>query len=276
MIDIGKIYMITNLLNNKKYVGKTTNCVSQRFAQHIDSAFRYYNKKRSCFYKDIVLSGENIYKDFVYEILEECEDTMLDEKELYWIESKKPEYNEMFKGKILADLYSKEVCDMYRNGYTMTEIRKKYKCRHNDIKQILLNNNIEVLKSRPKEEQRKKVYHFDKMGNLIKKYNYVAECANDLGIKQGNPRLCALNNTKKGYLYYTCSGEYFSYKEYQPYVYKIINKEKCIEILCKTKLSVEIEMEKLIGKYMGFSRLKRNGRKTIYGYEIIDLIGGDR
>lgn len=164
---------------------------------------------------------------------------------------------------------------MYKNGYTVTEIRKKYKCRHNEVKKILEDNNIKVLRSRPKEEQRKKVYYFDKMGNFIKEYNYVAECANDLKIKQGNPRLCALNNTKKGYLFYTCNGEYFSYKKEQPYIYKIINKQKNIEILCKTKLGVEIEMEKLIKKHLTFSQLQRKGRKTIYGYQVINLKGDD-
>lgn len=272
---MGKIYMITNLKNKKKYVGKTTNLVAQRFAQHIDGAFRYYEKKRSDFYRDIVESEENIYNDFKYDILEECEDEILDEREIYWIKQKKSEYNENFKGKILADLYSEEICNMYKNGYTVTEIRKKYKCRHNEVKKILEDNNIKVLRSRPKEEQRKKVYYFDKMGNFIKEYNYVAECANDLKIKQGNPRLCALNNTKKGYLFYTCNGEYFSYKKEQPYIYKIINKQKNIEILCKTKLGVEIEMKKLIKKHLTFSQLQRKGRKTIYGYQVINLKGDD-
>lgn len=272
---MGKIYMITNVLNNKKYVGQTTNFVSQRFAQHVDSAFRYYKKKKSDLYRDMVSSGENVYIDFKYTILEECDDENLNEREVYWIKKIKSEYNENYKSKILADLYAKEICNMYKNGYTVTEIRIKYRCRHTEIKKILEENHINILKSRPKEEQRKKVYYFDEMGNFIRKYNYIAECANDLGIKQGNPRLCALNNTKKGYLYYTCSGKYFSYKKEQPYIYKIINNKKNIEILCKTKLGVENEMKKLINKYLPFSQLKRKGRKTIYGFEIINMIGDE-
>ena len=62
---MGKIYLITNIKNKMQYVGQTTGCVAQRFAQHIDASYRTNNKnKRTNFYKDIVESGEDVYNIF--------------------------------------------------------------------------------------------------------------------------------------------------------------------------------------------------------------------
>ena len=72
---MAKIYLIINKKNNKKYVGQTTGNVSVRFCQHIDASYRQSAKKRkNTFYQDLKESGENVFNDFYYQILEECED----------------------------------------------------------------------------------------------------------------------------------------------------------------------------------------------------------
>lgn len=272
---MGKIYCIYNTMNHKKYIGQTKNNVSQRFAQHIDCAFRTYKKKNNVFYKEIVESAENVYKVFNYKILEICDDNILDEREIYYIKKEKPEYNEDYKHLILESLYGKDICKKYKNGKTITELRKEYTCRHDAIRYILTNDGIPIAKSRPSEENRKKVYLFDDYGNLIKEYSYCAELGNDIKIGRDNVRICALENEKKGYLYYKAKEHYISYLCENPYCYKIININKNVEILCKTKKAVELEIEKLIGIKTYFSRIRRKGRKKYYGYEIIELIGGD-
>lgn len=268
---MGKIYLITNTNNGKCYVGQTKNNVSQRFAQHIDGAYRCYDNKQSDFYKDIVKVGEDVFNVFKYKILEECSDNNLNEREIYWIKKIKPLYNWAHRNEYLEHIYNDEICNLYKNGYTITEIRKKYKCRHNEIVKILNKNNIQIVRARPQIKNRKKIYHFDLYGNLIKEYNYIAECANALGFKRDNIRLCAINNTKKGYLFNTAFDEYFSYNKEQPYIYQIINCKTQEKILVKTKKALEKEMEKKLGKYLSYGQLTRNGRKTIYGYKIINI-----
>ena len=40
---MGYIYLITNLLNNKKYIGKTTQSIEERWQEHI-----YDSKRKKC------------------------------------------------------------------------------------------------------------------------------------------------------------------------------------------------------------------------------------
>lgn len=270
---MGKIYLITNIKNNMQYVGQTKNYVSQRFAQHIDNAHRSNKEKKTSFYKDIVESGENVFNDFKFEILEECDNSLLNEKEKFWIKKIKPQYNFVNKKEIIIELYSNEICKLYKEEkYNINELMQLYSLKHYDISNILKNNNIKIMKARPKEENRKKVYHFDLYGNLINEYSYTGECSQILNMSRYNIRMCCINNTKKGYLLSTCFGEYFSYIKEQPYIYKIINIDTKEEILCKTKKAVEYELEKRLNKHTYFSQIRRKGRKTFYNYEVIDLI----
>lgn len=73
----GKIYLITNLINDKKYVGQTLYNLSHRFTQH----------KAACnagidypLYRAFKKYG---IKNFSIELLEECSVTDLNNKEQY-------------------------------------------------------------------------------------------------------------------------------------------------------------------------------------------------
>ena len=71
------IYKITNLLNNKMYIGQSNN-IQRRFSEHsykgaesrivLDSAIKKYGKD-----------------NFSFEVLEECSKELLNERETYWI-----------------------------------------------------------------------------------------------------------------------------------------------------------------------------------------------
>ena len=75
------IYKITNLINNKIYVGQSNN-IERRFAQHKSPSEqkRFSNKP---LYKAFEKYG---IENFEFEILEECLVEELNEKEKYWIE----------------------------------------------------------------------------------------------------------------------------------------------------------------------------------------------
>lgn len=268
---MGSIYLITNNENGMQYVGQTKNCVAQRFAQHIDSAYRYYRKKQTDFYRHIVDAGENVFNVFSYEIIENCEDSNLNEREIYWIGKLQPKYNWSHRNEFFSDAYAEDICKLYSEGHTVIEIRIMYQCRHDEITKILKDNGFEIIHSRPSERNRKKVYHFDDYGCLIKEYSYAAECAKALGAKRDNVRMCALENMKKGALRQTCCDNYVSYLDRQPYIYKLINHNTGESVLLKTKKAVELEIAKSVGKFTYFSQIRRKGRKTYYGFEIIDI-----
>jgi predicted GIY-YIG superfamily endonuclease len=66
ILKIGRVYIITNLINNKKYVGVTTRTLKRRFRQHYSQC-----KKK---YKGIIHHAINKYgiENFKIELVEEC------------------------------------------------------------------------------------------------------------------------------------------------------------------------------------------------------------
>lgn len=79
------IYKITNLVNGKIYIGQSIDiqrrfcdhrCISHESNRHLKYALQKYGKD-----------------NFKYEVLEECDESILDERERYYIAKLKPEYN---------------------------------------------------------------------------------------------------------------------------------------------------------------------------------------
>ena len=97
------IYKITNKINNKIYIGKTTHTVQYRWNQHTSASFTDKNKLdyNYLLHKAIRKYGK---ENFSLEILEEVEDEkVLSEKEMYYIK-----------------LYNSCVLEDNANGYNMT------------------------------------------------------------------------------------------------------------------------------------------------------------
>ena len=76
---MGYIYKITNKVNNKVYIGQTSKTVEERFAAHLRNAA---NKINRYLYDAMNHYG---YENFIVEQLEVCKKSLLDEREIYWI-----------------------------------------------------------------------------------------------------------------------------------------------------------------------------------------------
>lgn len=77
------IYKVTNIINNKVYIGQTVKSLSQRKSEH-KHRFLYENSHNK-FYNAIRKYG---WDNFIWEVLEESENwsyETLDEKEKYYI-----------------------------------------------------------------------------------------------------------------------------------------------------------------------------------------------
>lgn len=73
---MGVIYKATNLVNNKSYIGQTKN-FEKRKKQHLKAKDDYV------FHQALRKYGKD---NFLWEIIEECADELLDDKEIYWID----------------------------------------------------------------------------------------------------------------------------------------------------------------------------------------------
>lgn len=88
---MGYVYKITNKINNKVYIGITTNSIEHRWKQHIQTAHQENSKDyNSVFKKAIRKYGES---NFLIEKIEEWENLdKLKEREQYWISYYKSYY----------------------------------------------------------------------------------------------------------------------------------------------------------------------------------------
>ena len=76
----GSIYLVINKENGHKYVGQTTQGINKKWKQHIQEAMRMSDKPLHCAMRK--------YGNHVFSIkqIDECDESLLDEKEKYWIE----------------------------------------------------------------------------------------------------------------------------------------------------------------------------------------------
>lgn len=82
------VYQIRNLINNKIYIGSAKNH-KKRHARHLRDLKL---GEHHCIYLQRAYDKYGV-DNFVFEILEECLESELFEKEEFWIEKLKPEYN---------------------------------------------------------------------------------------------------------------------------------------------------------------------------------------
>lgn len=76
---MGFIYKITNNINNKVYIGQTKQTIQQRYQKHLECAMNHVNRY---LYDAMNCYG---YANFSVSQIEECDNSLLDEREKYWI-----------------------------------------------------------------------------------------------------------------------------------------------------------------------------------------------
>ena len=174
---MGYIYCITNLINQKKYVGKTTYSVTKRFQEHCRDSRKERCEKRPLY------DAMNKYgiENFVVEELIECPNEELSSYEIMYID-KLGTYHNGYNatkggdGTILFD-YDK-IIETYALGGTMTECAAKMHCSVDTVKKVLTINNIPIRHVRCGcciEPKKVKQYSLD--GTFIKEWDSITQAA---------------------------------------------------------------------------------------------------
>lgn len=81
------VYMIQNRVNGKRYIGSSVN-ISGRLSNHMNRDSRKYDSE---FYRDVIERG---YTGFNFTVLEQCDREILVEREQFYYDELKPEYNQ--------------------------------------------------------------------------------------------------------------------------------------------------------------------------------------
>lgn len=172
MINCG-IYMIENILNNKKYIGQSIN-ISQRWKRHI------YELNNNTHHNIKLQNSWNKYgsDSFSFNILEECDPELLDEKEQFYI-----------------SLY-----DTHNNGYNLDIGGQGCKGYSHTAEEILKMRMIQNPKS---------VIQLDKSLNIVNVWISASQASKELCMsRRGIVNCCERNNHQK-----TINGYYWIYKD---------------------------------------------------------------
>lgn len=145
------IYKITNKVNNKMYVGQTIRDLKDRYEGHLYRAF--INNSNTKLYNAMRKYGK---ENFEIEIIDNCSDSKLNERETYWINK----------------------LDTYNNGYNMTlggednpmnneEIieRHKIKMQSKEVREKISKSLSNYIKEHGFSEEHKRRLSESAMGN---------------------------------------------------------------------------------------------------------------
>jgi len=129
-----KIYMITNKINDKKYIGQTKKTLKQRFSRHI------YDSKRSDLKKIPLYHAFEKYGvgNFIIELIDVCEESQIDNMEKYYIQKYNTYvngYNATLGGKsiIRIDIPEEEIVNHYLKTKSCRETARHFGIDHESV-----------------------------------------------------------------------------------------------------------------------------------------------
>ena len=171
------IYVITNDLNGKQYVGKTDLSIEKRLQEHIRDS-----RKRRC-EKRPLYDAINKYgiEHFHINELEECSIEDSNDREIYWIEklgTYHSGYNATLGGESKRYYNYKEIADKYLELKNQKATAEFFNCDRETVQKACKNYNIEILPSHFvwKDKFYKKVNMYTKDSReLIKHFDSLAE-----------------------------------------------------------------------------------------------------
>lgn len=174
------IYKITNKINQKSYIGKTIFTVDKRWKEHCRDSRKKRAEKRSLY------NAMNKYgiENFEIEIIEECSEDLLEEKEKYWInvfDTYHNGYNATLGGDGKLFIDRNLVIDAYSKYRNITKVASILNISTSSVKNILKLYDVQIDTLYP---NCRPIKVYDKDGTHIENFDSAAEASRWL-ISQG-------------------------------------------------------------------------------------------
>lgn len=270
------IYKITNISNNKCYIGQSVN-IERRWMQHKETMNNpYIDAYNRELYNDMRIFGLD---NFLFEILEECSLEELNDKEKYWIQyynSYENGYNLTRGGNgTLKHDYDK-IKELWNQGFTTEEISKETNIRYDYITTILGNLGITAKEklernSTPNDSHSrysKKVYQKDLLTyETINIFESVSAAANFLNVCRATFRE-ALRNHNNEYRGFYWEIDNNSSKEKRDFsTRKVAQIDKDTNKILKIFPSLSQAAKNIEGQVSCISRACKNKINTYKGFK---------
>lgn len=170
----GYIYKITNLINNKSYIGKTTFTIEKRFKEHKENTNRYLNRP---LYRAFRKYGVD---NFSIEVVEEVDISELSNREIYWIEhyhTYSNGYNATFggEGKVLYDYDL--IAELISSGKTSKEICDEIGCCVDTVRAVAKKYGLTINGLNLFVESKIQVDQFTKNGEYCQTFSSYSDAA---------------------------------------------------------------------------------------------------
>ena len=175
---MGIIYRICHKESGRLYIGQTIYGIKRRFTQHVNNA---YEVNSHCYNAHLQKAIRKYGPDaFEIEVIEHCNNDLLDERERYWIDhydAVKTGFNMAYGGSGTPRYNSQDVLDAWNSGLSVGAIAQKLGMSDRTVSVHLRNVGIAQDESRKRayETIKKKVYQYDSDGNFIKEYPSAAD-----------------------------------------------------------------------------------------------------
>lgn len=134
-----KIYLITNKVDGKKYVGQTARSLKKRFQDHVNNS--------SCSKRDLSKAIKKYGREnFVISLLEEVPESKRHSRETFWIRT----LNTVEDGYNMIDVSNHDDDEIemmvkdFLNGKPQKDIEKEYQIHASKLRRILEERNIDT------------------------------------------------------------------------------------------------------------------------------------
>lgn len=193
------IYVITNDVNGKQYVGKTNKTIEQRFKEHTMECKRDRCNKRPLY------SAMNKYgtEHFHVEKLEKCSAELSAERESYWIKQLKTYGSDGYNATKGGDGKKYYDYDIIANKYLELQNQKEtaafFNCDTAVVRQACIEKNIPIKSSQSwLKEHGHKVAMIDlKTNNVLRVFSNVSEAYHFLNKQQSGHISLVCNGKRK-------------------------------------------------------------------------------
>lgn len=136
--DKSGIYLWRNKINGKIYIGSSVN-LSKRFKNYFNESYITRLKDYMIIYKALLSYG---YENFTLEILEYCDSASILEREQYYLNTLKPEYNILkIAGSTFGYRHSEEVLLKMKSRIASAEARVKMSQNNHKRQAVIIMDN---------------------------------------------------------------------------------------------------------------------------------------